>query len=186
MRRARGRNWAAVRGAAVAGGLLATVVGGCAGVDRAAPRCTAGQRLAIVAQSVPGAAYLPCIDQLPPGWQSSSFEVDDAGARFELRSDRADRPVRVTLADSCRRGRATAIDPRAAGVRSYLRVDSISPQYSGRFYDVFAGGCVTAAFSFDRGPHIALVDGLRSTVGLYSRRQLGQELEADLGVSLDP
>lgn len=166
--------------------VVASVLGGCADADLAAPRCAPGQRLALVAQSVPEAAYLPCVELLPPGWRVSSFEVDDAGARLELRSDRAERPIEVSLSASCQRPGAASIAPRADGVRSYLRVDSISPHYAGRFYDVFSGGCLTSKFDFDRGPHIALVDELRQTVGLYPRRQLARELEDDLGVRLDP
>jgi hypothetical protein len=166
--------------------LLVTLLGGCADAGTAMPRCQPGQRLGIVAQSVPSASYLPCIEVLPPGWETEAFEVDADGTRFELWSDRADRPVTVELAPTCRRGGSTPVAPRAEGVRSYVRVDSISPRYTGRFFDVFAGGCVTADFSLDRGPHIALVDELRQIVGLYSRRQLSHELADDLGITLDP
>jgi hypothetical protein len=166
--------------------LLATVLGSCAEAGTAMPRCRAGQRLGIVAQSVPTASYLPCIEVLPAGWRTDAFDVDEDGTRFELRSDRADRAVIVQLSSTCRRGGSTPIAPRAEGVRSYVRVDSISPRYTGRFFDVFAGGCVTADFSLGRGPHIALVDELRRIVGLYSRRQLSLELNDTLGITLDP
>ena len=172
-----------------AGALLLFVglpLAGCATETAAAPRCEAGQRLAIVAQSVPGAAYLPCIDDLPPGWRFDDFEVDDDGARFSLLSDRADRPVEVSLSPSCDVGAATPVAPRDEGVRTYQRADSISPRYAGRFYDVFPRGCVTYAFDFERGPHIALVDELLRTVRLYPRRQLRQELEDEFGLTLDP
>lgn len=166
--------------------VFVTVAGGCADAGTAMPRCRSGQRLGIVAQSVPSASYLPCIEVLPAGWRTDDFEVDEDGARFELRSDRADRAVTVELSPACRRGGSTPIAPRAEGVRSYVRVDSISPRYTGRFFDVFAGGCVTADFSLERGPHIALVDELRQIVGLYPRRQLSNELADELGITLDP
>lgn len=165
---------------------LAVAAGGCGGADLVAPECSPGQRLAIVAQSVPAAKYLPCVELLPAGWRVSSFEVDDDGARLGLRSDRSARPIGVSLSASCQHGGATSISPRADGVRSYLLVDSISPRYAGRFYDVYSGGCVISEFDFDRGPHITLVDELRSAIGLYPRRQLARELEDDLGVRLDP
>ena len=166
--------------------MLGSLLAGCATTATAAPRCEAGQRLAIVAQSTPGAAYLPCVDELPPGWRFESFEVDDDGARFSLLSDRADRPVEVSLSSGCDVGEATPVAPRDEGVRTYQRVASISPRYAGRFYDVFPRGCVTYEFDFERGPHIALVDELLRTVRLYPRRQLRQELEDQLGVKLDP
>lgn len=170
----------------VCGWVLAAVAGGCTVDEVTLSRCDPGQRLAIVAQSVPGADYVPCLEELPPGWQAASFEVDDDGARLELRSDRATRPLELTFSGDCRRGGSTPIEPRAVGVRSYLRVDSISPRYAGRFFDVFAGGCVVTSFDLERGPHIAVLDALRQATNLYPRRQLRQELADELGIELDP
>jgi hypothetical protein len=150
------------------------------------PRCEPSQRLAIVAQSVPGAAYLPCIAELPPGWSFSSFDVDDDGTRFSLRSDRADRPVGVELAASCDVGSAIPVAPRDEGVRTYHLAESVSPRYAGRFYDVFADGCVTYEFDFATGPHITLIDEMQRAVRLYSRRLLRQELYDEIGITLDP
>jgi hypothetical protein len=158
----------------------------CADADRGMPACEPGQRLGVVAQSVPGAAYLPCVAELPPGWSFESFEVDDDGTRFSLRSDRSDEAVQVELVPSCDVGSATPVAPRDEGVRTYQLAASVSPRYAGRFYDVFADGCVTYEFDFARGPHIALVDELQRAVQLYPRRQLRQELRDDLGVTLDP
>ena len=63
---------------------------------------------------------------------------------------------------------------------------SITPRYTGTLSDVFPGGCVTYAFDFVRGPHIALMEELGAAVGLYSRRQLRLDLQDRLGVELDP
>ena len=41
-------------------------------------------------------------------------------------------------------------------------------------------------FDFARGAHIALMADLRSTVGFISRQQLRRDLQAQLGVRLDP
>jgi hypothetical protein len=173
-----------VRAALVAAAVV--VASGCADAGIAAPRCEPGQRLGIVAQSVEGAAYLPCVADLPPGWSLESFEVDDDGTELSLRSDRADRDVQVRLAERCEVGRATPIAPRGEGVRTYQLSESVAPRYAGRFHDVFSGGCVTTTFDFARGPHIALLDELQQAVRLYPRRQLRQELEDELGIDLDP
>jgi hypothetical protein len=172
-------------GAVLASVLLAST--GC-GVTAttARPRCEASQRLGIVAQSVPGAAYVPCVAVLLPGWSFESFHVDDDGTRFSLLSDRSDRPVDVELAATCDVGTATPVAPRDEAVRTYLLTESVSPRYAGRFYDVFVGGCVTYEFDFARGPHIALIDELQRAVHLYPRRQLRQELHDQLGITLDP
>ena len=171
-----------------AGPLVAAVLAlpACGATARTIPRCEPTQRLAIVAQSVPGAAYVPCVDELPPGWSFESFEVDDEGTRFSLRSDRSDAPVDVSLSPRCAIGAATPVPARDEGVRTYQAADSISPHYAGRFYDVFPRGCVTYEFDFERGRHVALVDELLRAVQLYPRRQLRQELEDELGLTLDP
>jgi hypothetical protein len=167
--------------------VLVVTAPACAATATAAmPKCEASQRLGIVAQSVPDAAYLPCIAELPPGWSLESFEVDDDGTRFSLRSDRSDRPVDVELAPSCDVGSDTPVTPRDEGVRTYQLAESVSPRFTGRFYDVFADGCVTYEFDFARGPHIALIDELPQAVQLYPRRLLRQELRDELGIALDP
>jgi hypothetical protein len=171
----------------VAVALVALVLaGGCVGADTALPRCTGGTRLGIVAQSVPTAAYVPCIVALPTGWSAESVVIDDDGTEVELRSDREDQPMVLRLSDGCRRGGSTPVDPLVEGVRSYLRIDSLSPRYAGSFFDVFPGGCLTTTFALNRGAHVALLDELRHAVDLYPRQQLAQELEDDVGARLDP
>jgi hypothetical protein len=177
-----------VRGArrvAVAVLVIAGSTVGCARYDRAVPRCSPGERLGLVAQSVPDAAYLPCVTDLLPGWSISAFEVRDGHTSFSLRSDRADEPVEVELSAECETTGSTPVPPRDEGVRTSQRVSTVSPTYAGTMFDVFPGGCVAYGFDFERGPHIALVDELRQIVALYPRRELRQELidrlEVDIG-----
>lgn len=150
------------------------------------PRCEPSPRLAIIAQSVETAAYLPCIADLPPGWSFTRLDVSDAGTRISLASDRADQAVEVELVPSCNVRGATPIEPSDEGVRTYNRVETIDPRFSGKTLDVFPGGCVVTSYSFERGPHVALIAELTDAVGLFSRRELRQGLEVELGVKLDP
>jgi hypothetical protein len=176
-----------VRRTAVLVAVLAAGLAGACGADRAgAPACDDARRLAIVAQSVPDAAYLPCVGDLPPGWDVRRFEVTDRGTSISLGSDRADRPIEVELSASCELDGATATTPRDEGVRTYLLVDDLRPRYEGRLLDVFPGGCITYEFAFERGPHVALMDELQRAVGLRARRDVRQALDADLHVNLDP
>lgn len=173
---------------ATAGLVAATLIlGGCAaGTGGAAPRCEPGMRLATLAQSVPEAAYVPCVEELPAGWTFEGLHVDDDGATMTLESDRADREVRVELAESCDTAEATPITPSDEGVRTYHRVDSIDPRYAGQLLDVFPGGCVAIDYDFERGRHVALVTELQAAVGLFTRLELRQALAMDLDVRLDP
>ena len=182
--RRRSRRWAA----AVLMVLLAGIsLPACApGIEGGAPSCDAPTRLALVAQSVPEAAYVPCIRELPPGWHTASFDAEKGRTRFSLISDRApDYPVKVALLPACDVGDATPTTARADGVRSYLQLTSIAPRFRGTLYDVFPGGCVTYRFDFERGRHIALTEDFESAVDLLSRRELRLRVHHSLGVDLD-
>ena len=172
---------------AFVGCLLLLTTSGCSSVTDTLPACTSVTRLAVVAQSVPSAAYLPCLRALPTGWESEDFDPTTGGTRFTLLSDRADgRTVDVRLQRHCDVTGASPEPPRTVGGRTYLRLRSISPRFSGTLYDVFPGGCVSYQVDFARGPHIALMEQLQAAVGLVPRRQLRLELRHQLGVELDP
>ena len=157
---------------------------GCASTAEAAPDCRADQRLALVAQSVPGASYVPCVAGLRTGWRTTNFDAETGHTSFDLESDRSDRAVVVDFTSGCRVAGATPIAPRADGVRTHLRVRSISSRYPGTLYDIFPGGCVTYRFDFKRGPHIALMEDVQASLGLFSRRELRLQLHRDAGITL--
>ena len=168
--------------------LLLMLTSGCAlQADTAVPGCGDVERVALVAQAVPAASYVPCLRELPVGWRATAFEVHDGAGRIALRSDRGgDRDVEVVLTARCDVAGASPTAPRAAGVRSYLRMRSVSPVWTGTAYDVFAGGCVRSDFAFPRGAHIPLMEDLAEAVTLVPRRELRLELRDRLGVELDP
>jgi hypothetical protein len=117
-----------------AGALImsATMLTSCASLRDTVPGCNDPLRMAIIAQSVPGAAYIPCIRQLPQGWSASVFDPGNAGTRFVLNSDRArGAPVIVQLRARCRTDNAPPTQPRAEGVRTYERFISTSPRTAG-------------------------------------------------------
>jgi hypothetical protein len=155
--------------------------------EAATPRCTSVERLALVAQSVPTAAYLPCLRTLPEGWRTAGFKAERGSSRLSLLSDRSGgRTVDVVLSARCDVRAASPAPARAQGVRSYVRLRSVAPTYAGTLYDVFAGGCVRYRFAFPRGPHIPLLEDLSAAVDLVPRRELRVELRKELGVELDP
>lgn len=165
--------------------LLTTACG--TDVETAAPWCGDVERLGLVAQSVPAASYVPCLQELPVGWRATGFEAGPGASRISLLSDRSGgRMVDVVLEPRCDVGDASSARPRAEGVRSFLRLDDISPVYAGTSYDVFPGGCLRSSFAFPRGPHIPLMEELRSAVDLVPRRELRLQVRDRLGVELDP
>jgi hypothetical protein len=167
--------------------VAAVTLAGCATSVDAVPRCDDPLRLAIVAQSVPSASYLPCILDLRPGWKTAGFDPTQDDTSFLLDSDRSPgRPVTVRLTTVCRISGASPSPARAPGVLTYTRLDSIRPRFAGRLYDVFPGGCVTYTFDFSHGSQIALTEEFKAAIGLYPRQQLRLVLKRKLGVELNP
>ena len=166
----------------------ATALTGCAAASSGtAPRCDDPLRLAIIAQSLPTASYVPCIRDLPPGWSTSGFDSTQSGTSFLLDSDRSPgRPVKVQLTATCEPGITSPSPPRAPGVLTYTRLTSVSPRFAGTLYDVFPGGCVSYAFDFALGSQIALLEQFEGAIGLYPRQQLQVVLKQKLGVELNP
>jgi hypothetical protein len=165
----------------------AAMLTGCASSGDSVPGCGKPLGLAIVAQSVPSASYLPCIRALPPGWTTAGFSATQDGTSFLLNSDRsAGHPVTVRLTTACRISGASPSPARAPGVLTYTRLDSIRARFAGRLYDVFPGGCVTYAFDFSQGSQIALMEQFEQAIGLYPRQQLRLVLKRELGLELNP
>jgi hypothetical protein len=155
--------------------------------ETAAPGCRGGERLGVVAQSVPTAAYVPCVEPLPAGWRVTDVDVQRGSSRLALLSDRSGgRPVEVLFEERCDATGASPTPPRADGVRSSLALESVSPTYAGTLYDEFPGGCVQYRFAFPRGVHIPLMEDLAVAVDLLPRRELRLQLREQLGVELDP
>jgi hypothetical protein len=156
------------------------------------PECEAGRRLALLAQAVPTATFIPCVvadeEQRPAGWSYGALDVERGRARFWLDSDRGGlRAVEVELAESCdTRGATLDRTAGTSGVERYLRVSSVSARMAGTAYDEFDGGCVSYHFDFERTPAAnELFQGFQSMVGLFPREQLRDELDDDLGLELD-
>jgi hypothetical protein len=164
-----------------------TLLAGCAAAGETVPGCGDPLRLAIIAQSVPSAAYVPCIQDLAPGWSSSGFDPSQDGTGFLLNSDRSPgQPVTVRLTVACLTGGASPSPSRGPGVLTYTRLYSVSPRFAGTLYDVFPGGCVSYRFDFADGSQIALMDQFEQAIGLYPRQQLRLVLKRQLGVELNP
>jgi len=167
--------------------IAAGALTGCGAVGGTVPSCRDPLKLAIIAQSVSGASYVPCITELPEGWSTSGFDPASGGTSFTLDSDRSPgRPVTVRLSARCATVGASPSPPRAPGVLSYTRLTSISPRFAGTLYDVFPGGCVSYQFDFTLGEHIALMEQFQSAVGLYPVQQLRLVLKQKLGVEISP
>ncbi len=139
------------------------------------PGCRNTETLVLMAQSVPTAQLVPCIDNMPAGWSFETIDVRNGRSFFALDSDRAgDRAVRVTLLPDCDVSGATEIVTDEPGTRRYERVESVLRQYRGERTYVFNGGCVTYQFDFARRG-LALVNEVSLAIGFRSRGQVARQ-----------
>jgi hypothetical protein len=182
------------RGRVAAAG-LALVAAGCGGtggsvtIVDATPECQSGRRLAILAQAVPTAAYVPCVADEDSPWRFSSLTVKDGRARLSLvYIDPEGRSARVELTRRCDTSGASEQPPVAgqADVEHYRRASTLSPRLAGTDYAVFEGGCVTTKYDLPRNADASerLLD-LDTTVGLYPRSRLSAELAREFHLDLD-
>ncbi len=182
--------------------VLAGLLTGC-GEDSAAaimepPLCPvgedgAGHGVVLMAQSVPSASWVPCLHTtLPLGWGFSHLEARDGGARFWLDSDRdGEMAIEVRLEESCTTAGTTEIPTDRDGMRRYERVTETDPEYHGKRYYVFDGGCITFVFKLTgkpgqtRGEPLALAT---QAVSAVSRADLAAQVleESDGRLRLDP
>jgi hypothetical protein len=176
----------------LAAAALAALAAGCTTrtgtlVD-ATPECQPGRRLAILAQAVPSASYVPCISDDESPWRFSSLTVEEGRARLSLvYIDPSGRSARVELTPSCDVGslspQPTATEP---GVQRFVRTSTLTPRLAGVNLDRFEGGCVTTTFDLPRDADASerLLD-LDTTVGLYPRDRLTRELDREYHLELD-
>jgi hypothetical protein len=186
--------------AVVLGLLAAACLAGCGDEDsRAAiittPQCVegdggAGHGVILMAQSVPTAAWVPCMrTATPSGWKFQHLDAQDGVSRFWLNSDRdGDRAIEVRLEESCDTSRTTEIASDHAYMHRLERVRQISPTYEGERHYVFRGGCISIVFRLhghSPGEALALAT---QVVGVVSREDLQAQVHEDSGgrLELDP
>jgi len=75
----------------------------------------------LVAQTVRGAEYTPCINELKPGWSYQHLEARTGQTRFWISSDRVgDRFLEITFEGSCDLTRAVEVGSDEPGIPLYV------------------------------------------------------------------
>lgn len=150
---------------AIAALTVAVVLSGCGEVqDSSVPLCPGPDRsaaaLILMAQSVPSAAYVPCISEFPAGWRFGGERIRSGHSEFWMESDRAGlRAVSVVLTQDCDVSRAVEV-PQETGeppMKRYEEPNALPPTFSGSRLYVFPGGCITYQFAFAPGATFAQV-----------------------------
>lgn len=102
------------------------------------PACdgTSRGRLLLMAQSVPEASMIPCLGELPPGWEFAGALTRTSEATLVVTTDTFDLDVEIVLTPACDVSEAEQIPSDREGVTLYRQGDDHTLSY------LFEGGCV--------------------------------------------
>jgi len=140
--------------------------------------CADLEPLWLMAQSVPSASQVPCVQLLPVGWTVAQVTVNDGRSVLTLNHDRAgDGALVVRLTAACDRAGAVEGPSPVAGVRHYQRTESSAGGgFAATWYDQFPGGCVTSRLRLTTDPNGEFAAQAPAVLGFTTREQLRQAL----------
>jgi len=152
--------------------------------------CTDMEPQLLLAQSVPSASLVPCIEFLPAGWSLGEVAVNDGRSVITLDHDRAGTSaVVVRMAAACETIGPAEVPSREPGVRRFVRVEPLAGAFSATWYDHFPGGCVITRATVPAANQVEVITSELATILGYTRRQaLQRELDQRSGgrLRLDP
>jgi hypothetical protein len=159
---------------------IAVAATGCGIEERARPDCRDRyvDTLVLMAQSVPTAELVPCLDTLPAGWTFEDSESDQDSSELVLSSDRGGmQALVVTLQRHCDHSGADQVPSDEPGTRRYERIRALAPSYSSVRYYEFEGGCVVYDIDLDVERVSGLVNEASLMLGFVSRDALHDQVE---------
>jgi tRNA A-37 threonylcarbamoyl transferase component Bud32/membrane-associated phospholipid phosphatase len=147
-------------------------------------RCESHEPLLLMAQSVPTASLVPCIEILPVGWTLGDVVVGNGRSRFTMISDRGGVMV-AELAASCDLGGAAEQTSEQPEARRYLRIErNAAGVVMTRIY-TFSGGCVTQRLATSEAGRQQLAGESSFALGFTTRDDLAAALRRDSGGRLE-
>jgi hypothetical protein len=133
--------------------------------------------LVLMAQAVPSASVVPCINVYPAGWSLTTFDARTERVDITFDSDRGGlQALIVTLVPSCR-ATGSALPPDEVGapnLRQTLVITATTYQAT-RFY-TFPGGCVMFRFDVPLENATALTSDAVMMINLTSRAKIEAEV----------
>jgi tRNA A-37 threonylcarbamoyl transferase component Bud32 len=147
------------------------------------PECRPQTVTVLMAQAVPTATAVPCIEALPTGWSFASAIARNGEATFWLDSDRAGaRAVTVTLTGSCDTSSARPVSTDEIGTERFDSDPASSSGASGpdRFYRL-PGGCVTYDYSVPAPTDPELTAAADGALGFLRREELVAYVQEQTG-----
>jgi membrane-associated phospholipid phosphatase/tRNA A-37 threonylcarbamoyl transferase component Bud32 len=140
--------------------------------------CDDQEALWLMAQAVPSAGAVPCVQLEPDGWSLNDVKAGSGFASivFDIESPFQAAAVTVELLPSCDLTGATEVSSDQPGARRYIRIDrAATPDRVTRSY-AFPGGCITERFVSGQSPE-RLASEASSIFGFVTREQLARDLD---------
>jgi tRNA A-37 threonylcarbamoyl transferase component Bud32/membrane-associated phospholipid phosphatase len=139
--------------------------------------CSDLEPLWLMAQSVPSASLIPCLQLVPVDWKVAKVAVNNGRSVITLDHDRGGKAAMVVrLTASCDLAGATEVTSEQPGARRYLRVDPTSTEFSATRAYTFPGGCVTHRYRAAGPSALRLSDTASTEFGFITREELRQAL----------
>jgi tRNA A-37 threonylcarbamoyl transferase component Bud32/membrane-associated phospholipid phosphatase len=137
------------------------------------PLCGTSHAMILAAQAVPSAAQLPCVSDLPSGWQIGGADIASGRSVFWLDSDQAGpRAVTVTLSAACDLAGVQPEPSDRPGTQRFDLPPAGGTRFTGLRIYTFPGGCASYRFDFAPGASQVLATAVDSGVGFVSRAVL--------------
>jgi hypothetical protein len=162
--------------------------------DLGLPRCGSTPEhlsgaLLLAAQSVPTSRWLPCVEELPIGWNVTDLKVRDGRAELTLGyAQEQPQAVRISLTRTCQVRGATEQDSGRPGVRRFEAMTDRRDAYAGQRFDVYPGGCVTYRFDLRGTAPSDAANAISGVLGLVTRDSVRRQFDEHTGgrLQLDP
>ena len=139
--------------------------------------CNDLEPLWLMAQSVPSASLVPCVESRLPGWTVENVAVNDGRSVITFDHDRAgDAAVVMRMAAACETVGAAEAPSQEPGVRRFVRRERLAGALSETWYDQFPGGCVTYQLHSATDPKGQFANEAPSLLGFTTREALRQAL----------
>jgi tRNA A-37 threonylcarbamoyl transferase component Bud32/membrane-associated phospholipid phosphatase len=155
-----------------------------AAIEARGLRCVPHEPLVLMAQSVPTASLVPCIEILPAGWTLGDVVVGNDRSRFTVDSDRGGVLV-VELAASCDLAGAAELTSEQPRARRYLRVEPNAAGVTMTRSYTFAGGCITQRLVAPAASRQQLAGEASFALGFTTRDALAAAVRRDSGGRLE-
>lgn len=151
------------------------------------PTCDHDAAVVVMGQSVPGAAYVPCVSASPAGWRIVPADASSTGTTFGFDLPGTDR-VDVSFTEACSTDGAEE-EPAGdePGVQRWHRaVSADATTTHDQYLATFAGGCVTYDVVVSPEHEVAVDLTLDEGVQLLPRSRVDQLAAEQTGTSPTP